>query len=121
MSIFRLLPLVLLIAVSAPNLGAQSAPEKNSISAQSSNPGQLSSSAANHSSPQLTQFNVPHTWLHTEPDTQADTICLKMRVYKLARDGPNTDSTHPVGYTTCSPAARFATHSAVLTEPSSKR
>jgi len=57
-----------------------------------------------------TQLSVPRKFIANVDATQADAVCLKMRVYKVARDGPNTDSMHPAGYTTCSPAARFATH-----------
>jgi hypothetical protein len=122
MSIFRLLPFfALLIATSATNLAAQSVHEKNSVAVQSSDSVQWNSSAANRFSLQSSQFGVPHTWLHAKPDSQSDAICLKLRIYKVARDGPNTDSMHPAGYSTCSPAARFTAHSAVLTEPSAKR
>jgi hypothetical protein len=46
-----------------------------------------------------------------QPDSPSDNTCLKMRVYKVARDGPNTDSIHPAGYSTCSLAVRFRTYS----------
>jgi hypothetical protein len=36
--------------------------------------------------------------------------CLKMRVYKVRRDDPQSDSTHRVGYSTCLPAARIRTY-----------
>jgi hypothetical protein len=116
MTLFRLLPLPLLIAACATMLSAQRLPEKNSAAVQSTDPVPLTSSVTNPFSPQSSQFNLPHTWLHNNSDwqSQADTGCLKMRTYKVARDGPNTDSTHPVAYSTCTPATRFQTHSIVL-------
>jgi len=36
-----------------------------------------------------------------------DAACLKLRVYRVARENPNSDTTRPVSYTTCPPAARF--------------
>jgi len=37
----------------------------------------------------------------------AETICYKIRSYVVARDAKNSDSTHPVSYSTCQPAARY--------------
>jgi hypothetical protein len=36
-----------------------------------------------------------------------DTFCLKMRSYVVARDSKNSDSTHPVSYSTCQPSSRY--------------
>ena len=142
MSIFRLLPLSLLITVSVATLAAQSSPEKNPVVAQSITPAQLSASNRNPFSPnlqsganpnapdrvllgdyrpRLNQFSVPRNWLHNNSDwqPQADGLCLKMRTYKVARDGPHTDATHAAGYSTCQPAVRFQTRSIVLRVPSS--
>ena len=33
--------------------------------------------------------------------------CYKIRSYVVARDSKNSDSTHPVSYSTCQPAARY--------------
>jgi hypothetical protein len=141
MSIFRLLPLSLLITVSMAALAAQSSPEKNPVVAQAITPAQLSASNRNPFSPnlqsganpnapdrillgdyrpRLSQFSVPRNWLRNNSDwqSQADGLCLKMRTFKVARDGPHSDSTHPVGYSTCQPAKRFQTRSIVLTVPS---
>jgi hypothetical protein len=138
MSIFRLVSSSLLILVIVATLAAQSAPDKSSLVASLNEPAQLSSSSANPFSnfqtglkpnaadrillgdyrPKQSQFSVPRNWLRTKPDSQDDHVCLKMRVYKLARDGPNTDSMHPAGYSTCSPAARFQAHSIIYTIPS---
>jgi hypothetical protein len=141
MSIFRLLPLSLLITLSVARLAAQSSPEKNPDVAQSLPPAQLSASNRNPFSPNLlsranpnapdrillgdygprqSQFSVPRNWLHNNADwqPQADGHCLKMRTYKVARDGPHTDATHAAGYSTCQPAARFQTRSIVIRVPS---
>ena len=139
-SIVRLLPVSLLIAVSVATLTAQSSPEKNSPAIQPSGAVGLNSSSANPFSsnfqtelnpnaadrillgdyrPQQSQFSVPRNWLHNNSDWQspADNVCLKMRIYKVARDGPRTDSTHAAGYSTCTAAARFQSHSAVFHKP----
>ena len=36
-----------------------------------------------------------------------DTLCYKIRSYVVARDSKNSDSVHPVGYSTCQPASRY--------------
>jgi hypothetical protein len=36
------------------------------------------------------------------------TTCLKIRSYLVARDSKDSDSTHPVSYSTCQPAKRFS-------------
>lgn len=35
------------------------------------------------------------------------TTCLKIRSYVVARDSKNSDSTHPVSYSTCQPSSRY--------------
>ncbi|MFZ0535613.1 MAG: hypothetical protein WAM47_02065, partial [Candidatus Sulfotelmatobacter sp.] len=86
---------------------------------QATNPVPPSSLVTERFSSQPSQFGVPHTWLHNDSDWQlrTDNTCLKLRTYKVARDGPRTDSTHFTGYTTCTPAARFQTHSIIYTVP----
>jgi len=37
----------------------------------------------------------------------ADTTCFKIRSYVVARDSKDSDSTHPVSYSTCQPASRY--------------
>jgi hypothetical protein len=44
----------------------------------------------------------------------ADAYCLKIRSYVVARDSKNSDSVHPVGYTTCVPASRFRLKTATI-------
>jgi hypothetical protein len=36
-----------------------------------------------------------------------DTLCYKIRSYVVARDNKDSDSVHPVGYSTCQPASRY--------------
>jgi hypothetical protein len=36
-----------------------------------------------------------------------DKTCYAIRSYVVARDGKDTDSTHPVSYSTCRPASRY--------------
>jgi len=38
---------------------------------------------------------------------EADTTCFAIRAYVVARDSKNSDSTHPVRYSTCLPANRY--------------
>ncbi|HXO35626.1 MAG TPA: hypothetical protein VN901_25080 [Candidatus Acidoferrales bacterium] len=141
MSIFRLLPISLLITLSVATLAAQSSPEKNSVVVQSVQTRQRTFPSTNLFSsnlqtglkpnaidhillgdyrPRLSQFSVPRNWLHNNSDwpSPADGLCLKMRTYKVARDGPHTDATHAAGYSTCQPAVRFQTRSIVLRVPS---
>ena len=40
-------------------------------------------------------------------DLITDSTCLKIRSYVVARDSKNSDSTHPVSYSTCQPASRY--------------
>ena len=42
-----------------------------------------------------------------EGQAQDDTLCYSIRSYKVARDDPQSDSTHAEGYSTCQPARRF--------------
>ncbi|MGP0019249.1 MAG: hypothetical protein ACLPHP_11815 [Candidatus Sulfotelmatobacter sp.] len=36
-----------------------------------------------------------------------ETVCYAIRSYVVARDSKYSDSTHPVSYSTCQPAARY--------------
>jgi hypothetical protein len=44
---------------------------------------------------------------HIPPEIFADSYCLKIRSYLVARDSKTSDSTHLVGYSTCLPASRY--------------
>jgi hypothetical protein len=70
-------------------------------------------------------------WFMNEPTSQgprimvlpngeytADSICYSIRSYMVARDDKDSDSTHPVGSSTCQPASRYAVKKA-LVEPGS--
>jgi len=37
----------------------------------------------------------------------SDSVCYTMRSYVVARDSKDSDSVHPVGYSTCQPASRY--------------
>ena len=41
-------------------------------------------------------------------DVDGVTTCLKIRSYVVARDSKDSDSTHPVSYSTCQPAKRYS-------------
>jgi hypothetical protein len=116
MSIFRLLPLSLLIAVPAVSVAAQSYPEKSPMAVQSTDSGTapkpLDRIRIDQYRPQLNQFGLPHVFLGG-PDGQSQdgSLCYAMRSYKVARDDPHSDSTHAAGYSTCQPATRFHVHS----------
>jgi hypothetical protein len=134
MLIPRLLSFLLLITVSAGLAAAQSSPEKNRV-ALSTNSTEINSSGSidllspgatpeltpldrirvDEYRPRLNQFGLPHA-LVLGPDgvAQEDTLCYSMRGYKVARENPQSDSTHAVGYSTCQPASRFRMHSAEL-------
>lgn len=38
---------------------------------------------------------------------EGDIFCLKIRSYVVARDSKDSDSVHPVGYSTCQPTSRY--------------
>ena len=40
-------------------------------------------------------------------DGDGVTTCLKIRSYVVARDSKDSDSTHPVSYSTCQPSSRY--------------
>jgi hypothetical protein len=48
----------------------------------------------------------------------ADSLCLSIRSYLVARDAPDSDSTHLVGSSTCQPASRYRLKTAEETQPS---
>jgi hypothetical protein len=126
MSIFRLLPFSLVIAVGVA--AAQSSPEKTPVAVPSADSiQQNSSSTANpvsSSSKPESSAQKPLDRIRIEQERKLvaaaqqelaafeliardDTSCLKMRVYKVARDDPHSDATHAAGYSTCQPAMRF--------------
>ncbi|MGD0567831.1 MAG: hypothetical protein ABSA78_05455 [Candidatus Sulfotelmatobacter sp.] len=119
MSIPRLLILSVLILTWVASVGAQS-PEKNAAS------------------PPADALNLPRTTL-VAPGTGEDTFtartasgllesrllqhalaleqnnatCYSIRLYRVKRDDPQSDTTRAAGYSTCQPAARFQVKTAV--------
>ena len=140
MPISRLLPVSLLLVVCAAQVAAQSSTEKTPAAIQSADFAQQNSSSADlpflfpnlqtdqasgepldrihvgEYTPRSTQLSVPRFLLRNQ-DLQSlddDSLCYTMRSYKVARDNPQSDSTHAVGSSTCQPAARFHTRSIEL-------
>jgi hypothetical protein len=59
--------------------------------------------------------------LWPEGEYGGDSVCFTIRSYVVARDDKNSDSVHPVGYSTCQPATRYRLKKAVMqAEPSDK-
>lgn len=50
-----------------------------------------------------------------------DTVCYKIRSYVVARDDKDSDSVHPVGYSTCQPASRYRLRRTQIQSNSSDR
>jgi hypothetical protein len=50
-----------------------------------------------------------------------DTVCYKIRSYVVARDRKGSDSVHPVGYSTCQPAAKYRLRVTQMTAGSAQR
>jgi len=51
----------------------------------------------------------------TPEDLAGDgTLCYTIRSYVVARDSKDSDSVHPVGYSTCQPAGRYRLKSAEM-------
>ncbi len=141
MPISRLLLVSLLIAVCAAQVAAQSFPEKTLATTQSAESIQQNTSAApnlpllfpnlqteqgpaepldrihvDEYSLRSTQLSVPRFLLRNQEQQSLgdDNLCYTIRSYKVARDNPQSDSTHAVGSSTCQPAARFHTHTIEL-------
>jgi hypothetical protein len=113
MSIFRLFPFSLLIAIGVTSAAAQSTPEKTPAVAQSMDSALIEIGAGLYQ-PRLNQFGSglpPHVLIYKRDAQADDTLCYSMRSYKVARDSSASDATHPAGYSTCQPAARFRTYS----------
>lgn len=59
--------------------------------------------------------------LWPEGEYGGDSVCFTIRSYVVARDDKNSDSVHPVGYSTCQPATRYRLKKAgTQAEPSDK-
>ena len=57
--------------------------------------------------------------LEGQPATES--ICYSIRSYVVARDDKDSDSTHPVGSSTCQPASRYRVKKALVEPGSSDR
>jgi hypothetical protein len=51
--------------------------------------------------------NLRHFAVTPDGQIADDATCYAIRSYVVARDGKDTDSTHPVSYSTCQPASRY--------------
>jgi hypothetical protein len=51
----------------------------------------------------------------------ADSVCYTIRSYVVARDAKDSDSVHPVGYSTCQPATRYRLRTAVVQSGSAEK
>ena len=45
--------------------------------------------------------------LASNEQVATDTVCYKIRSYVVARDSKDSDSVHPVGYSTCQPSSKY--------------
>lgn len=56
------------------------------------------------------QLRLPdNVWIRIRslpPEFGFGATCFAMRTYLVEQDAPDSDSVHPVGYTTCQPASR---------------
>jgi hypothetical protein len=61
--------------------------------------------------PSVRMFQVKNHSATSTPTVDSprdgDVFCLKIRSYVVARDSKNSDSTHPVSYSTCQPSSRY--------------
>jgi len=54
-------------------------------------------------------------------ESGADSVCYTIRSYVVARDSKDSDSVHPVAYSTCQPATHYRLRTAVVqTGPAEK-
>jgi hypothetical protein len=59
--------------------------------------------------------------LLAEAEVESDTTCYSIRTYRVARDSPDSDSTHPVGTSTCQRATRYQLKSADIQQETAGR
>lgn len=60
----------------------------------------------------------PRLYANATGAAEADTLCYTIRSYVVQRDEKNSDSTHPLRYSTCQPARRYGVKKA-QTQPES--
>jgi hypothetical protein len=63
----------------------------------------------------------PRIMVLPDGEYTADSICYSIRSYVVARDDKDSDSTHPVGSSTCQPASRYRMKKALVEPDSSDR
>ena len=102
MNLSRPLILLLLFAFCITTVSAQSSAEKTSASAQGRIEG-------NDDSFLNSRMQRPLA-LTLDPN---DATCYTIRAYRVARISPESDTTRPVGYSTCQRASRFQFKTAV--------
>lgn len=113
----RFLPVVVLICtasafaqeqVSSTTRSNRSAEPERSARVTTSDPWRIvlnQSTDARESSLQWRQLDPIAVRADARPGD--DTLCYKIRSYVVARDNKDSDSVHPVGYSTCQPASRY--------------
>jgi hypothetical protein len=52
----------------------------------------------------------------SQKEASEDSLCYAIRSYVVARDDKDSDTTHPVRYSTCQPSRRYALKTAELPE-----
>lgn len=65
--------------------------------------------------------NADKIALWPEGEYGGDSVCFTIRSYVVARDNKNSDSVHPVSYSTCQPATRYRLKEAVIHTDSSDK
>jgi hypothetical protein len=63
----------------------------------------------------------PRIMVLPDGEYTADATCYSIRSYVVARDDKDSDSTHPVGSSTCQPASRYRVKKALVEPGSSDR
>jgi len=66
-------------------------------------------------------WSVDPTMVTSDKRPIDDTVCYKIRSYVVARDRKGSDSVHPVGYSTCQPAAKYRLRVTQMTADSAQR
>jgi len=114
MSIPRLLILSVLILTWVASVGAQS-PEKNAASppADALNLPRTTLVAPGTGEDTFTARTASRLLQHALALEQNNVTCYSIRLYRVKRDDPQSDTTRAAGYSTCQPAARFQVKTAV--------
>ena len=105
----------LAFAQNAPNSPATTAPDFRTNAATQSEPWRIFPSDQTKkefaTSPERVVITAPgdaKSFVISPADLEGDdNTCYAIRSYVVARDSKNSDSTHPVGYSTCQKASRY--------------